>query len=152
MNGYTSGPIPIKCSVRQGCPLSTQLFAICLDPLLCTLEKTLTGIRIGSNNNKTTVTAYADDVTIFVTTPLDIPKIQEAINNYTAASGAKINITKSKAMPVGPWDTNINIMNIPYHKEVKILGAHFTSTTQQSTIKKLDNSNGQTTRTGSQRI
>jgi hypothetical protein len=43
----------------------------------------------------------------------------------TAYAGAKKNITKSKAMPVGQWDTNINVINNPYHKEMKILGTHF---------------------------
>jgi hypothetical protein len=86
-----------------------------------------------NNGKKTIVTAYADDVTIFITTQSDIPKIQEAIDNYTAASGAKINIAKSKAMPVGPWNTQINVMNIPYYSEVKILGTYFTNTIRQST-------------------
>ena len=36
---------------------------------------------------KTSVVAYADDVTIFVTTPTDIPKLQEVINCFEAASG-----------------------------------------------------------------
>jgi hypothetical protein len=38
-NGHMSGPVPIRCSVRQGCPLSMQLFALCLNPLLHILEK-----------------------------------------------------------------------------------------------------------------
>jgi hypothetical protein len=38
INGHLSGPIPIKCSIRQGCPLSMALFALCLDPLLKALE------------------------------------------------------------------------------------------------------------------
>jgi hypothetical protein len=25
INGYISGPIPIQCSIRQGCPISMQL-------------------------------------------------------------------------------------------------------------------------------
>jgi hypothetical protein len=40
------------------------------------------------------VVAYADDVTIFVTTPEDIPRIQEALRCYEEASGARVNIGK----------------------------------------------------------
>jgi len=33
INGHISGPIPIHCSVRQECPLSMTLFALCLNPV-----------------------------------------------------------------------------------------------------------------------
>ena len=29
VNGHISSPMPIKCSVRQGCPLSMLLFTLC---------------------------------------------------------------------------------------------------------------------------
>ena len=33
VNGHISSRIPIKCSVRQGCPLRMLLFTLCLNPL-----------------------------------------------------------------------------------------------------------------------
>jgi len=127
IKGHRSSPIPIRSSVRQGCPISKQLFAVCLNPLLCTLENNLTGIQIGRRRIKTTVVAYADDVTIFVTSPTDIPKIQEALHCFEEASGAKVNIGKSRALAIGPWDTSVQIMDIPYRTEAKILAFHITS-------------------------
>jgi len=53
INCHVSGLIPIRCSVHQGFPLNVQLFAICLNPLLFTLEATSTGIQIGYRNIKT---------------------------------------------------------------------------------------------------
>jgi len=47
INGCRSSPIPIHNSIRQGCPLSMQLFALCLNPLIHTLERELKGIQIG---------------------------------------------------------------------------------------------------------
>jgi len=41
-----------------------QLFAVCQNPLLSTLENDLAGIQIGGRRIKTTVIAYTDDVTI----------------------------------------------------------------------------------------
>jgi hypothetical protein len=89
-----------------------QLFALCLNPLPCILDERFTGIQIGRRSKKTTVVAYADDVTIFVTSPADIQLIREAIRCYQAASGTRLNIEKSKAMPIGSWDTSIDIMGI----------------------------------------
>jgi hypothetical protein len=45
-----------------------QVYALCLNTLLRILEDKLPGIRVGRRDNKTAVVAYADDVTIFVTT------------------------------------------------------------------------------------
>ena len=57
INGHRSSPIPNRSSVRQGCPISMQLFAICLNPLLCTLENKIAGIQIGRRRIKTTAVA-----------------------------------------------------------------------------------------------
>jgi len=39
VNGHISTPIPIQCGVRQGCPLSMIIFALCLNPLRHYLEE-----------------------------------------------------------------------------------------------------------------
>ena len=38
VNGHIASPIPIKCSIRQGCPLSMLLFTMCLNTLLCVID------------------------------------------------------------------------------------------------------------------
>lgn len=128
INGHISNPVPFKCSIRQGCPLSMQLFALCqIHYSLTTLENMLTGIHIFRRPAKTAVLAYADDVTLHVTSPQDTPRIKYAIEQYEAASGARINIRKSRAMEVSFGDRSINIKDIPYHTEMKILGINFTN-------------------------
>jgi hypothetical protein len=42
-------------------------------------------------------------------------------------TGAEINYSKSKALPLGSWDTNINIMNISFANEIKILWIRFSN-------------------------
>jgi len=39
IKGHVYGPIPIHRSVRQGCPMSMLLFALCVDPLLTILDQ-----------------------------------------------------------------------------------------------------------------
>ena len=57
INGYRSCTFPIKSSIRQRCPLSMILYAICLNPLLCTLENSLRGLRMGRHRARTSVLA-----------------------------------------------------------------------------------------------
>jgi hypothetical protein len=132
INGYVSGTIPIHSSVKQGLPISTLLFASCVDLLLRILDQKLTGIRIGKRARKTALVAYADDINIFVTTPTDIPIISDAIKCYKKATGARLNTRKSKVLVVGGWGTSMDTLNIKYHAEIKILGVKFASTTEHS--------------------
>jgi hypothetical protein len=91
----------------------------CLNPLLNTLDKKLTGINLKNDGPTAKVVAYADNVSIFVTSPADITNIQETLQNYEKASGARINTMKSKAIAIGEWDTTTQIMDIPYHTETR---------------------------------
>jgi len=47
------------------------------------------------------VVAYADGVTIFVTSAADFAIIEEAIRPYERASGARLNPRKSQALAIG---------------------------------------------------
>jgi len=59
------------------------------------------GIRVGRNSHKSAVIASADDVTLLLTSPSEIFKLQAILDQYGKACGAKSNIQKSKAMAVG---------------------------------------------------
>jgi hypothetical protein len=76
-------------------------FAICIDFFIRALASTLPGISVCMSGIHSAVLAYADDVTILLQSPSVIPKIQNILDHYGTASGAKINIRKSKALGVG---------------------------------------------------
>jgi len=48
------------------------------------------------------------------------------------ATGACLNIRKSKAMVADSWNTSINILDIPYCQEITIIGFRFMSTVARS--------------------
>jgi hypothetical protein len=77
--------------------------------------------------NETAVVAYADDV-IFVTAPEGLQLIRDLLRTYGRATGACLNIRKSKAMVAVSWDTSVNILDIPYGPEITIMGFRFIST------------------------
>jgi len=57
INGHLSGPIPIHCSITQGCPMSMMVYAMCVEPLVRIPEQKLTGIGIGKRGPKTVAVA-----------------------------------------------------------------------------------------------
>jgi len=86
----------------------------------------LQGIDI-AGKAKTAVVAYADDLTIFLKDPREIPKLEESLQWYERAFGAPLNVRKSKAMALGAWDTSVNVINIPYTTRMTIVGFTYTS-------------------------
>jgi len=63
---------------------------MCLNPLIQFLEKNLSGVKIGRQKAPTSVIAYADGVTIFLTSVADIQKMKETFLAYEATTGARI--------------------------------------------------------------
>jgi hypothetical protein len=54
-----------------------SLFVLWHNPLLSSLEKKITGVKIEGRGKEATVIAYADDVTIVVPKPEDTPLIHD---------------------------------------------------------------------------
>ena len=82
-----------------------QLYTLCLNPLLHILEEKLAGVAIGRGRSKPVTVAYADDVTVLLTTSADVHKLQDTLHVYEEATGTRINTHKSRALAVGEWDT-----------------------------------------------
>lgn len=103
-----------------------------MDPLLCIMDQKLPDIGIGKRARKTVLVAYADDITVLVTTPTDIPIRSDAIHCYEEATGTRLNTPRSKPLAVGGWSTSTDTLNILYPFEIKILGVSFAKAIEQS--------------------
>jgi hypothetical protein len=133
--GHESHPFEIRSGVSQGCPLSMLLFTICINPFLCMLDTMLRGNSHAAGSRTPNLVAYADDFTVILDSTKDIPKVRDALRCYEAATGARLNIRKSKVMGLGTWDVTVDILGIPYCNELRILGIQMTTTTTQSADK-----------------
>ena len=82
MNGRRSRAFAIERSVWQGCPLSPLLYVLALEPLLRRLrdEGTSPALRGVPFTGPLTarVSAFADDITVFVSHRLDIKAVKES--------------------------------------------------------------------------
>jgi hypothetical protein len=77
--------------------------------------------------------AYADDVTIFVSSVTDFAAVEDALRLYEKGTGACINPIKSRALAIGGWRAQETVIGIPYHQSVTILGITFWRTIAQTT-------------------
>ncbi|KAG8234235.1 hypothetical protein J437_LFUL007741 [Ladona fulva] len=94
--------IPFLRGIRQGCPLSGQLFALAFEPLLRRLKQRRSGVEL-PGGGRLTVSTYADDFNVFVGNEEDFNKILPIFHEYSRPSGACLNPTKSNGLWVGPW-------------------------------------------------
>jgi hypothetical protein len=138
INGSLSGNIPIKCGVRQGCPLSVVLYAMCIQRFLQNLVRNLPAVRIGRRGQQSPVIAYADDVTIFVQWADDFARIQQAVQTYEKESEALLNAGKSQALAVEKRAARPTLLAIDLRDGVTILGVSFGQTVSRTMSKTWD--------------
>ncbi|VDI14024.1 Hypothetical predicted protein, partial [Mytilus galloprovincialis] len=102
-NGFLTNYVPILNSLRQGCPISALCYVIAAEPLVQAIlkNKNIKGIEIPNSDKNSTVFAHADDFTFTVKDKQSIDETFKVLNNYSEASGAKINKQKSEIMCLG---------------------------------------------------
>ena len=111
VNGKLSESFAVSRSVRQGCPLSPLLYILALEPLLRNLRDEATtpvlrGIAL-PGGTRARVSAFADDVTVFVSCHTDVQAVVEALARYEKVTGAVFNRSKSVGLRLGAW-TGVN--------------------------------------------
>jgi len=129
INGQISRNINLLSGVRQGCPLSPTIYALCIEALGCHIRQNprYKGLTIpGAGTYK--VCNYADDTTFVISQPEDLDAARESLNIFTAGTNAKENVLKREILPIGPNThsrcnpliTNYKIL--AYDADVRFLG------------------------------
>ena len=107
VNGRRSEAFAIERLIRQTCPLSPLLYVLSLELLLRGLREketnpALRGVLF-TGSLRGTVSAFADDITVFVSRRLDIKAVKKAVGEYERIAGAKVNFDKSEGLRFGAW-------------------------------------------------
>lgn len=124
VNKSVGNRIQVQKSVRQGCPLSSLLFAIYIECFcLSILNSTgITGFKL--NSNEVRVLAYADDIAVFATNLESICETVKIVKRFCLLSGSAVNWEKCQGLWHGQWDlTPSKLLNIKWTSTpVKYLG------------------------------
>ena len=137
VGGALSVKVPVQRGIRQGCPLSGQLYSLVIEPLLCRLRRDLRGVPTTGDPSGTRVSlsAYADDVTVLVTAQEDVEVLESSLEVYEKASSAKVNWGKCEGFLMGSW-AGMGVPRLPggltWGREgLKVLGVFLGSTAFQ---------------------
>lgn len=105
INGSLTRPFSVSRGIRQGCALSGLLYTIAIELLLVKLRARLSGILAPGIPEviPVSLTAYADDVTVFLKSQEDMQALSQCIQAYQEASSARINWGKCSSFLLGEW-------------------------------------------------
>lgn len=125
INGSITPNFNIYKAVHQGCPLGPVLFIISLEPLIRKViaSKQIRGFPM-TGQEEVRVSAYADDISLFLRDEISLYYFRIIFEEYTALSGALINEQKSKCLLFGPFPSQA-LGAITIVQTVKILAVFF---------------------------
>ena len=127
VNGFLSEPFNLERGVRQGCSISMPLYVLVAEifAIYVKQKKSIKGIFLLTKEHK--LSQYADDANFFLLGLKSITALDDAIQLYEAASGAKINPGKCKGLWLGQYKNNEDTpLNYTWNSErIKLLGITF---------------------------
>ena len=88
MNGFLTKEIPLRCGVRQGCPLSALLYVLIIELLALQLRANPNIVGFEIQGEKIISTHYADDAVIKITQNKCFKEVYKDLQDYKNATGA----------------------------------------------------------------
>ncbi|CAM2103851.1 unnamed protein product [Caretta caretta] len=112
LNWTLTEPVSFGRGVRQGCPLSGQLYALVIEPFLCLLRRRLTGLVLWEPELQLVLLAYADDVLLVVQDPGDLVQVEACQTIYLAASSTRVNWVKSSGLALKAYVRTLQVLTL----------------------------------------
>ena len=124
INNSLTAPSPFRRGLRQGCSLSAALYVLAIEPLLNLIRNNndIYGFSFLGHNAK--ISAYADDITCFITRDTSWQPLAESLAIYEKASNASVNLQKSRGFWAGAWKNRLDSpLEITWtNQPIKLLG------------------------------
>lgn len=103
VNGQLTSPVDVRASVRQGCALSSLLFALYLEPLCNKINGSTLVQGFALENSEVKVMAYADDVAIFCSNQESVSNALTITQDFCDVTGSTVNLKKCVGLWHGEW-------------------------------------------------
>ena len=103
LNGFLTEKVPLKCGVRQGCPLSALLYVMVIEILALQLRANPNIVGFTIDSEKIISSHYADDSVIKITQNRCFKEVYKELTDYERATGAKVNYDKTQGLWLGKW-------------------------------------------------
>ena len=103
VNSFFTDAIDLRCGVRQGCPISPLLYVLIIELLAAKLRTNPDIVGFTVEGEKFVSAHYADDATITITQNRCFKEVIKDLTLYEDATGAKVNLGKTKGLLVGEW-------------------------------------------------
>lgn len=107
INGRLCKPFKVTRGIKLGCPLSGMLYALSIEPVLHDVRSSITGLVLSDVNMSFSLSAYADDIIVFVRNHQDVNKLGIIVGKFCRFLAAQVNWAKSEALVVGVWLTGL---------------------------------------------
>ncbi|GAA5936683.1 reverse transcriptase family protein [Sporobolomyces koalae] len=108
VNGFFTEPVPLKCGLPQGCPLSCASWLLSFQPFLDSLIRRRISLTVleplnGIRSEIFTSLAFADD-SILVVESLShaLPLLEQLAVDWRLATNGRLNTSKTSAFAIGP--------------------------------------------------
>lgn len=103
VNSSTPSSLHLYQGTRQGCPFSSLLYLLSVDPLLKILNAGMNIICLQFHQRSFKTAAYADDTLIFSEDiEAAIPSVINIINTFSKVSGYMLNKDKTEVFHLNP--------------------------------------------------
>lgn len=134
--GHISRTFGMQNGVRQGCPISPQLFILAVEVLAQKIiqDKNIKGLKPNSEGRCLKVCQYADDTSLFLKDFNDMKRAYAHLDEFSKFSGLYLNLNKSFALSTNGQPIDTGDLNIQFKDTIKILGLYFSSLKSASEI------------------
>ena len=137
VNNHISDPITLERGVRQGCSLSPLLYILVLEPFAIKIreDEQISGVKLPGTSKTSKISLYADDSLAICTSDPSVRRVLYWCAQYGRASGAKLNLQKTKGIWMGKWKSRSDHpFGISWVENCKILGIRFGNNITQDDI------------------
>ena len=125
VNGQATDTFEVQSGVRQGCPLSVVLFILVMEPLACAIRQdpSINSLHVpGSGGKEAKLSLYMDDLSVLCTNNRSVVKILQWCDQFSLASGAKLNRAKSEILYLNWKEPTFDFGLNEKTERIKILG------------------------------